>query len=253
MRFNVTKSLKSLVKWGSKHSPELLHVAGFAMGATALVLTATGTVKAVRELDEKEPEKTSDKAVIVAKHLAPAGMAAAVSFAFHVMGVKKFKKMNAVLLTWGTWTADRLKKLEDKEIEILGENKAKKIQEAVDYDKGTELMQNQGAFHNIINTGYGDFLFLDHLTGQVFRSEHNAIQRQVNELNARINGSEFIEENEYLEALGERRVDHGDYLGWFDDLIRIRIDYRKAPNGEPIGHIIHSTRLQSLQSSVHRY
>lgn len=249
MKLSVSKMLKHLTKWGTKHTPEILHAAGFAAGASALVLTATGTVKAVREIDEKKPATKKDAAKLVAKYYIPAGVAALASVTCHTCAAREYIRRNTMLASWGTMMCDKLNKLEEKNVEVLGEKKAQKIQDemALDELKRTDVS-------NVIETGHGNTLFVDQLTGQVIRSDYHYIMDLVNKLNYGIANAIAAERGsrtsdgrypslwEYEKLMGERETDNANHYGWYDGkLIRITCTYDKADNGEPIGYLRHHT------------
>lgn len=249
MKLNATQLLKNLTKWSTKHTPEILHALGFAAGASAIVLTATGTVKAVREIDEKQPATKKDAAKLVAKYYIPAGIAAAASVTCHTCAAREYIRRNTMLASWGTMMCDKLSRLEDKNVEVLGEKKAQKIQDemALDQIKKTDIT-------NVIETGHGNTLFLDELTGQLIRSDYHYIMDLVNKLNYGIANAIAAERGdrsrdgaypsiwEYERLMGERETSNANHYGWYDGkLIRITCTYDKAENGEPIGYLKHHT------------
>lgn len=249
MKLNFTKMLKSLTKWGVKHQPEILHAMGFAAGASALVLTATGTVKAVREVDEKRPATKGETIRVAAKHYIPAAVAAAASMGFHIAGIRTYAIRNKAIMNWGMLMYDRLNKLEEKNVEVLGEKKANQIKESIARD---EIKDYQCNYSDVIETGHGNFLFRDMLTGQTIRTDPHYVNSLIDKFNAAINNQKAIEMGQnprkiagdayypslynYLTEMGERETNHAMTYKWYS-LIYAHISYEKAANGEPIGII----------------
>lgn len=249
MKLSVTGILKRLTKWSVKHEPEILQAMGLAAGATALVLTATGTVKAVREVDEKQPATKADTVKLVAKYYIPAAVAAGTSCAFHIAASRSYIKRNAMLASWGTMMYEKLNKLEDKNVEVLGDKKANEIKDSIASDE----IKNR-SITDVVETGHGHALFFDGLTGQVIRSDYNYIQTVINNLNAGIANAIAAERGDrskdahypsiwdWETLMGERETDHAHHYGWYDgSLIRVNIRYEKHESGESIGYIDHKT------------
>ena len=63
----VTDLFKSISKWTSKHSPELLTGAGIAAGVTTVVLAVKATPKALQLIEEEKRNRKTD-------HLKPVDM-----------------------------------------------------------------------------------------------------------------------------------------------------------------------------------
>lgn len=264
MRVNFTRMLKTLSKWAVRHQPEIMHAMGFAAGASALVLTATGTVKAVKDVEEKLPEtaKTVEKVKVAAKHYIPAIACATASVAFHTIGIKTYINRNAMLASWGTMMYDRLTTLENKNREVLGEKKSQQIQDAIAQDEIKKIDPSTA-----IDTGHGHCLFIDELNGQLIRSSNDYIQNLVNDFNKAIVNQLALERGErpkgecyyptvyhWETCMGERETNFNTQKGWFDgDLIRVNISYDKHESGEPVGYIHHVTMPVPHPNRIHVY
>lgn len=252
MKMNFTKMFKNLSKWAVKHQPELMHAMGFAAGASALVLTATGTVKAVREIDEKElvkPLTKKEKVTTAAKYYIPAVAAAGASVAFHTIGIKTYINRNAMLASWGTMVYDKLNKLEDKNVEMLGEKKADKIKDSI----ASDAIKNADVTR-VKETGHGNCLFIDSLNGQMIRSSAQYINDLINRFNRGIVNQMALERGEKVPhgeecrypslynwelEMGEDETAFSTQMGWYHgQLIHAHIRYDKhEESGEPIGYI----------------
>lgn len=250
MKMNFSRMIKNLGKWAIKHQPEIMHAMGFAAGASALVLTATGTVKATKAIEVSNAETKAEKVKVGAKYYIPAATAAVTSVVFHTIGIKTYIHRNAMLASWGTMMYDKLNKLEEKNVQVLGEKKSEKIKEELALD---ELRKT--SITNVKETGYGSTLFVDGLTHQVFRSDYSHIMNSINELNSGIanaiayergdhrrDGGHYPSLWDYERALNLDETNFANHYGWYDGkLIYVHIYYEKAENGEPIGYIDHKT------------
>ena len=267
MRLNFSRMLKHLGKWMVRHQPELMHAMGFAAGASALVLTATGTAKAIREVDETEevkPMTKADKALVYAKHYIPAGLATVASVTFHVAGIKTYARRNAMLTSLSATMYDRLTKLEEKNMEVLGEKKATQIQDEIAKDgiKGIDIS-------NAKETGHGNCLFKDEYNGQIIRSSATYINDLINTMNRGIINAMAVERGERLPAqetahypslydwelaMGEDVTTFAPQMGWYNGtLIHAHISYEKHESGEPIGIITFAAKSMPLPNPNRLY
>ncbi|MBP5593956.1 MAG: hypothetical protein J6Y02_01145 [Pseudobutyrivibrio sp.] len=250
MKLNLARLTGNIAKWSVKHTPEILHALGFAAGASAIVLTATGTVKAVRAYDEQQPATKKETFRVCGKYYIPAVGAAILATTCHCAAAKAYLKRNAMLTSCCTMAYDKISRLEEKNVEILGEKKAAQINGEV-----AESNLSKVDFRNIVNTGHGETLFYDEFIGQTFRSDWGYICSKINELNAGIANEIAYERGDrdtkrgryptiydYEIELNLRQTNFCHHYMWCDgSLIRATVDYKTADNGEPIGIITHHT------------
>jgi len=102
-----------------------------------------------------------------------------------------------------------LKEYREKVIDIIGENKERKIRDEVDHDK---VLANPTT--NIIVTGSGDVLCYDSLTGRYFTSDIEKIRKIVNELNRNLLTDMFIPLNDFFYEIGLDSTELGNNLGF---------------------------------------
>lgn len=83
-----------------------------------------------------------------------------------------------------------------------------------------------------INTGYGNIIYFDAITGRYFRSSKQAIERAVNHVNKGITDFMFVSLNEFYYELGVPQVKLGDEFGWNDVPLEVTYNYTETPSGE---------------------
>lgn len=242
--------LKVMTKFISKNGPTIAVVAGVGMMIGAVVETIIEAPKAKEELaDLEEDTKLCEQPVstkeyigkqikIVAKHYWPTVFMTASGVVLIFWGHKNSLGRTAAALAAYQMTKDDLKKLEDKIIEMDGEKHLEKAKDEIAKDRIAANMSEP------IMTGKGNIKFVDCITGQVFYSSFDAIERAVNALNAKllssIDNSESL--NTWLDLIGCRTSDIGDKLGWNysaqGDSVSVKYRCVKDPDTLEVTHYI---------------
>lgn len=209
--------IKTITRGLKKHSPELLIGAGIAGMISTVILAVKGTPKAIKIIEEKEKEKNgklTKKEVVKEtwKCYIPAAIAGTASITSILIGNKVHLARTAALATAYTLTENTLNEYKNKVVEAIGAEKEKEISEKV--------MADKVASNNIIGSEYvlanGKQLFFEPVTGRVFVSSINDIEKAVNRLNKNMTQDTFgyITLNELFEEIGLEPVDAGCKLGW---------------------------------------
>lgn len=218
LNFGMVKTgAQMTMRFLSKHSPTICVAIGTGLMAGTIVKTVVEAPKAKEEIEildsaENVPPKKylQEKARIIFYHYwLVAGMTlggAALIFWGHKVSLGR----TAAALAAYQMSKDDLKKLEDKIVEMDGE---KHLEKAKDEIARERVFSNES---EIIQTGKGDILFMDSITGQRFRSNFDAIDRAINNLNAEIhNDSELTASlNTWLDLIGCKNSEIGEKLGW---------------------------------------
>ena len=96
--------------------------------------------------------------------------------------------------------------------EVVGENKTRKIEDEARKKKFDQYQDKQGDY--IFETGHGNTLCCDSITGRIFRSDIEFIRGRIDVLNERLPYEEFISLNTYYDSLGLDGTKYGDEQGW---------------------------------------
>lgn len=232
----------------TKHEPEIL----MGMGISGLIFSTVWAVratfkasKAIRDFKEsKQIEKITPKEAfkLTWRYYWPVVASTVLSVPCIIAGNRVSSKRYAALATAYTISEAALQEYQDTTREIIGEKKAKQIQEAVDEKKLNTTYQGG---NQIIMTGNGESIFYEPLSGRYFKSNWNEISKAANELNAEALGSMSgqITLNSWFSRLGLEDTDLGDQMGWDlagdpNNLIKIDISSHISPKDNiPVGSI----------------
>lgn len=238
--------LKALMAAGKevvvRKAPEILSGVGIAGMLTGVVFAITATPKALKLIEEKkEAEKRNilTKTEVVQttwKCYIPTIVSVVVSAGLIITANSIHNKRMAALAAAYTISDTAFKTYKNKIVETIGEKKEKDIRDAINQDEVNNDKEN----FMVIDTGKGDTLFKDKLSGRYFRSSVTAVDNAINEFNDELNTTYelFTPLNSLYAYLGLPDIvlgrDNG-YSSSKDGLLR-KIDdgsWITAPNGEP--------------------
>lgn len=246
-RTDVTKFIKDVGGFASKHTPEILTGFGIAGMITTTILAVKATPKALN-LIEKEKErqwvdelKPIDVVKTTWKCYLPATLLGAASIGCLVGSSAVSLKRNAVLATAYKLSETALTEYKDKVVETIGEKKEKLVREAVAEDK---VKQTPVKTSEVIVTGKGKTLCLEPTSMRHFESDAETIRRAVNDLNRRMRDEMYISLNEFYYELGLEGTDLGEMMGWNINVAYIDVTFTSAltPDNEPCLAIVYNTR-----------
>lgn len=163
--------------------------------------------EAMNDIPEDDKEARRAETFETVKEMAPlvippvvlGGMAIACAAGGYVKSSKKIAALSAAY----SFSEKALADYTEKAKEMLGDKKAEAIKDEANIKQAREAYNSGGGREHIINTGKGNVLFFDRVTGQFFRSDWESIRAAVNDVNAR--SSRYDDEIPYgdlLEALG---------------------------------------------------
>lgn len=141
-------------------------------------------------------------------------------------------RRNAALTAAYTISETALRNYKDKVIEVVGENKEKKIREEVVKE---QLTNNPVENKEVIITSKGETLCYDCLSGRYFKSDKADIDKAVNRLNKRLIDEMYISLNSFYYELGLSGISIGEDLGWNidDGIVEIEFGSILASDGTP--------------------
>lgn len=247
--------LNTLNTFRVKHEPEILMSMGLAGLTFSVAWGIKSTIKAVRLCDEvkkkENKEKLTAKEVIKTtwKLYLPVVITTGLSIPCVILGNRVSSKRNAALAAAYTISETAMQEYKEKAKEIVGEEKAKKIEEEVNKDKASKKESSA------VIIGEGETLFYEPLTDRYFKSTWNDIQKAANELNEEALGSATgqFSLNDWFEKLGLPSTEIGDSIGWgtsaYDccsTLLRIDMTTAKTKDNKPCGCICYETKPKAL-------
>lgn len=258
----MTNPFKFIKPFVVKHEPEIL----MGMGISGLIFSTLwgvkATIKAVETVRNYKESKQFDKLTkkeifkLTWRYYWPVAASVVLSVPCIILGNRVSSKRYAALATAYTITESALQEYKDTAREVVGEKKAKQIQENLDAKKIEETYKNG---NQVILTGNGESLFFEPLSGRYFKSNWNDIAKAANELNAEALGnmSGQISLNDWFSRLGLEDTEIGDTMGWElnnnpHNLINIEISSHVTKDNVPCGSISYVNDPVLLGSSLYR-
>ena len=230
-----TKTIEKALK---KNAPQILAGLGIACGLGAVGMTARGTVKAVRIVDEmkkKNPEPTKTEIVkAVYKEYIPAAGLTIAGIGCVVGSVHISARRIATLGLAYAMSDKNFKEYKDKAKEFLGEKKEEELRGAIEQDR---INANPPDERLIRRAKGGVALCLDKYSGQYFYSDADTIKRTCNELNRCLFADYFVSYNDYCALMDLEMTKFGDEWGWNandGDMIEPDFTSELTPEGTPV-------------------
>lgn len=234
------RSFKIGFKLLRKHSPVLLATTGVVGFISATVVACKSTPKVNLVIQEKEEEKRErltkkEEFLTKAKVYLPSILLIVASTlcvgGSTYISYKRNVALGAALIA----SEHAIREYKTTVLEEVGTEKVKDIEKII-VEKKVKEDDSLGNI-KIIETGDGDTVFYEPLSGRYFKSRKTQIERVVNCVNSQLNDSEFVLLNEVYHELNLPDIGLGETLGWmyeFTGLIDISFTPIESPWGEPI-------------------
>lgn len=202
----------------TKNSPAILTGVAVAGVCGTVVLAVQATPKAVTILEdicaERKVEELSAKEVLEStwRLYIPATIMGAITIGCIVGLNTVHTRRSAALASLYSISESALKEYQAKVVEVVGENKARAVKDAVAKDK---VEKNPPVSGDILHTGRGTTLCLDSMSGRYFYSDIEAIRKVQNNVNEQLlNGSDYASLNDVYYELGLAGTKMGEEVGW---------------------------------------
>ena len=220
MNSKITNIIQNGKEFLSKHSSDILIITGVGSLVASTILGIKATPKALKLLDEaNNPKDPKEK---IKRQYVPSISFGLTGILFIFYGTHINNKKTSALATAYAISENALLRYKDKVIETIGENKEKKIREAINQD---DINKNPVKEAQIIITSKGNTLMRDSISGRYFKSDLEQIRKIVNELNRQMTHQNYISLNEYYSSIGLSPVKDGDLIGWNIDDGLIELEY----------------------------
>ena len=216
---NVSKFFRDAWSVVSDHGPQILTGIGIAGMITTTVLAVKATPKALRAIEEKQREEGVDKlplkdvAKATWKCYIPAGITGATSIACLIGAQSVNSRRNAALAAAYKIFETALTEYKEKVVEMIGEKKEQAVRESIAKDKVEKHVPGNT---EIYITEKGDTLFLEPISGRVFKSDVESVRQAINTINYNMISDIFgyASLNDFYDEIGLARTSLGDELGW---------------------------------------
>lgn len=131
-------------------------------------------------------------------------------------------KRNAALAGLYSITETTLKEYQKKVVETIGANKERVIRDEVTKE---QMLKNPVSKRNITDTGKGETLCYDEMSGRYFKSDIESIRRIENQINQELLHAMYISLNDIYYELGLRTIKVGDDIGWYVEHGLVEFDF----------------------------
>lgn len=211
-----------IATWAKTNLPEILISLGIASYASATIFAVTGTVKAVKTVEELIDEKgeVPTKVEILKatwKHYIPVVLTFTAGTVCVIVSNRESAKRIAALVTAYSMSEKKVEGYSKKIEELLGKEKASEIESAVEQknaDEGTTVYDSDDSE---IKENVPDVyipLMYDSKSGRYFRCSETQLQAAVNKINELILSFDTATVNDFYFEIGLKDTDDGGVFGW---------------------------------------
>ena len=206
----VVKGAKALTRFTTKNSNWILAILALLGVVSTAEEFTRATIKAVKLCEEKKPQGAKEIIKTVWKLYLP-GVGIILVTTLSICGNAKLNARRLATVT-GLYAASQadIEAFKAKAKEMLGEGKAKKIEDEVERAKVDRLPPPNE--DDIVKTGHGDQLFMFGWTGKYFRANPDYIELKFRELNQEISSEPdgICYMHRLIEMLGMPACDSGN-------------------------------------------
>jgi len=214
-----------------KNSPTILLIMGASSMVASTVYAVKATPKALSIIDEKKLTTRADIIRATWKQYLPAIISGTAGILCLVGSNSIHAKRNATLATVYKISETALTEYKDKVVELVGNKKAKEIDEKIYQDKIDKTPAN----NVIIANGNGDVLCFDSMSGQYFKADVDYLGKCINSLNESMLLYNYVSLNDLYEQLGLELSAIGDQIGWniANGLVELNLGAQLSKDGVP--------------------
>lgn len=237
MRKKMPKFIYKVKRGLGKRSPAILTATGIISMGTAAVLAAKETPKAIRLIEEREQEiddelTPKEKVETTWKCYVPALTTGIFGAACLIGAHSVHARRNAAIATAYKLSETALAEYKEAVTEEIGEEKESLIRKKVIQKK---LDETPVGPNNIIITGRGNQPCYDGMSGRVFDSDLNTIEKAINAVNRRMTYEMYVSLSDFYDELGLDHTDISDDVGWNldDGLLEVSFDSMILADGRP--------------------
>ena len=227
---SIDQRLNLLRTFLQKNKAEILTGAGLGGFFLSLFFTAKGTAKAVRKIDKRKQELGVDDLTLKEKFLlcwSDYIPTVAMTIASSAMIVKSDvikAKETGELLSLAMVSRSLLNDYKEAVEETVDEKKKEKLEDKAIERKIDRILSDPNT--PVHSTGYGDVLFIENLTGTVFRSSKDAVRDAIMAAERQIKGTPgYISLNDLRYELGIPGCAVGEMLGFNESTNNGHLDY----------------------------
>jgi hypothetical protein len=221
-----------------RHSAELFLGVGIIGIGTSLVLAVKATPKAMELIEQKKEEEKVEKLTVVDtvkttwKCYIPTAVTTVATVMCLVKSNSEHTKRTAALATAYEFSRTALEQYKNKVVEVVGEKKANEVREEVAKETAEKAVSQTNSNVIVMNNGGDDVSCVDSLSGQLFPSSIDKINKAVNEINYTLLNEGYTSLNTFYSLLGMETTRLGSELGWNIDYGKLEVSYTTQINDD---------------------
>ena len=238
MKTSFKTVLSNTGKAMERHSAEIFLGVGIVGIGTSLILAVKATPKAMELIEQKKEEEKAEKLTVVdtVKATWKCYIPTAVTTVATVMCLMKSKsehtKRTAALATAYEFSRTALEQYKDKVVEVIGEQKANEVKEEVAKETVEKAVNQNKSSVIMMNNNSDDVWCVDSLSGQLFLSSIDKINKAENEINYTLLNEGYTSLNTFYSLLGMEATRLGSELGWNIDYGKLEVSYATQINDD---------------------
>lgn len=240
-----------------KESPNILTILGVSGLIATVLLAIEATPKAYSELSKEENDRLTESDTFYVKlnplevvklvypYYVPTALSGLLTIGCIIGANRVSARRTAALAALYSIAETSVRDYQEKIVEIVGKNKASKIEEAIVQKK---LDNDPIEGKTVIITGDGDHLIYDEFSGRYFKSTIEKIKQSVNEFNRELLIDMYKPINDLYDLWELEPIESGRNMGWDVDngLLEIVYTTKLATNNEPCVVLSYSVQPKYL-------
>lgn len=248
----IVKSVKATAKVGLKMGKDKAPVILTGMAIVGVVATVAATFKAQKRAEEVVDRMTEQNggerpdSLDILKKVAPVYAPVVVTSGLTIAAIVGAQTINmrrqAALAALLSLSEETLRDYKEKAKEVVGEEKAKDIDEKVIEDRARQTTDL-----NVTYTGDGGDLWFEPISGRWLMTSFHKIKEAMMHFNSTLVYDNALSLNEWFTELGLPETVMGDSLGWKSDKpLQVHLEggendhYHLRSDGKPYGIILYS-------------
>ena len=217
MKAQITLVCQKVGQFTIRNGPTILTISASVGVVTTAITSAKAGTKAAGVLEEleyssKQKPTMVDKAKKVVPYAIPPTICCAATIACIIGAHKMHIHREAALAAAYTILDNRYKKYREQVISEIGEKKENRLKDQAAQQRVNDTYCESGL--NIIQTRFGDILFMDSFSGRYFRSSYEQIERAKIAIASIAQKEISVSLNDFYDALEIPLIEGGKILGW---------------------------------------
>lgn len=235
----ISHALKAI----KSNAPEILTALGISGVATTSYLVAKASFEAARKIEEAEENKNhgfadlrdpkqrlKERTKLVWKMYIPAGLSGFATVACIVGSSRAGSRRTSAAIAAYSFTEKAFSEYKDKAKEALGAGKEQRLRD----DLAQEQVRQNPPSKEITIIGDGEVLCCELRTNRYFLSNHEALQRAVNEINFMITHDNYVSLSEFYILIGLPITEESVHNGWtFEKLMELEFSTALTDENKP--------------------